>query len=76
MKKRHDLLAAMAARHRDEGRFQVRVDVLEPTWSRNNGRGAVKLTDLRTYSELWTLHKLLILRSRSDRFRLNPENST
>ena len=35
--------------------------------------GTVKLTDLRTYSASWTLHKLLILRSISDRFRLqNP----
>ena len=35
--------------------------------------GTVKLTDLRTYSAPWTLHKLLILRSSADRFRLqNP----
>ena len=35
--------------------------------------GTVKLTDLRIYSAPWTLHKLLILRSSADRFRLqNP----
>ena len=35
--------------------------------------GTVKLTDLWTYSAPWTLHKLLILRSSADRFRLqNP----
>ncbi len=32
--------------------------------------GTVKLTDLWTYSAPWTLHKLLILRSSADRFRL------
>ena len=36
-------------------------------------QGTVKLTDLRTYSAPWTLPKLLILRSNSDRLRLhNP----
>ena len=35
--------------------------------------GAVKLTDLRTSSALWTLPKLFILRSSADQFRLqNP----
>ena len=34
------------------------------------GLGAVKLTGLRTYAAPWTLHKLLILRSSADRFRL------
>ena len=38
--------------------------------SRRATEGAVKLTDLRTYSASWTLPKLLILRSRADRFRL------
>ena len=33
------------------------------------GEGTVKLTDSRTYPAAWTLHKLLIIRSRSDRFR-------
>ena len=35
-----------------------------------NVYGTVKLTDLWTYSAPWTLHKLLILRSSADRFRL------
>ena len=34
------------------------------------GKGAVKLTDLRTYSASWPLPKLLILRSSADGYRL------
>ena len=35
--------------------------------------GTVKLTDLWTYSAPWILHKLLILRLSSDRFRLQTQ---
>ena len=36
----------------------------------NLAMGAVKLTDLRTYSASWPFPKLLILRSSADGFRL------
>ncbi len=37
-------------------------------------KGTVKLTNLWTYSAPWTHHKLLILRSSSDRFRLQTQS--